>query len=110
MVLNFLPGGLRALRAMGTGWSVLQQQPGRCCLLCGNQGPPVTPDSVASRQHSELFYESGIYFAMQSGLCSMHASHKLGTWGYSALGSCFPEPPIKEYAWVGRPGVGQGGV
>lgn len=97
MVLNFLPGGLSAPGAVGTGWFVLQQQPGRSCLLCGDRGP-CAPDSVASQQRSEFFYESGIYFAMQSGLCSMCASQVLGTWGHSAMGSCFSDLPIKECA------------
>lgn len=87
MVLKFLPGGLRATKAMGTGWSV------RSSSLAGPASSvviraPVHPDSVAGRQHSELFYESGIYFRCNQA-ASMHASQVLGTRGYSALGSCF---------------------
>lgn len=86
MVLNLLLGGPTAPRTVGTGWSCSSSLAGPVSSVVA--GLPAVPANMASRQLSELFYGSGIYFEMQPGLCSLRASQMLGSSGHSSVGSC----------------------
>ena len=105
MVLNFLPGRPRAPGAMGTGWSCSSSPADPASSLV--VGLRAVPANVVSQQLSELFSESGIYFAIQAGLCSVHASQVLGIQGHTTVGSCLFGPLRKERAQAGSLGSGR---
>lgn len=90
---------------MGTGWSCSGSLADPASSLV--VGFHAVPANVVSQQLPELFSGSGRYFAIQAGLCSVHASQVLGIQGHSTVGSCLFESPRKECAQAGSLGSGR---
>lgn len=104
MVLNLLPGGPLAPGTLATGRPCSNSLAGPSSSVL--VGLPAVPANMASRQLSELFYGSGIYFELQPGLCSVMPAKCLAA-GATLLwaAACFESPRKKSAGGGGGLGL-----